>query len=135
MSIKMSRSGGLNCGDMKRESSIIFNAGMLLILLGAFIGVPYGAAAAWGDWEAVQFQTSVSFRSDKSLTTLRCPVLLTTGETGRVSLTVGNPTDRKLTRAVRIYISEGYVDNMRQFIAYSAENGHQFQSMVDSNSG
>ncbi|HID84512.1 MAG TPA: hypothetical protein EYP54_05330, partial [Anaerolineales bacterium] len=72
--------------------------------------------AAWGDWEALQFDTMVAFRSEKTLPTLRCPVLMTTGESGTVSVVIRNPTDREITRTVRVHISTGDILAMREFI-------------------
>lgn len=91
-------------------------AGLILLFLGVLLGALYVGAAAWGDWEALQFDTLVAFRSEKGLSTLRCPVLMTTGETGTVHVTVRNPTDRQITRTVRAYISAGDVMAKREFM-------------------
>ncbi len=90
-------------------------AGLLLLFVGAFLGALYAGAAAWGDWEALQFDVDTALRSERSLSTLRCPVLMTTGEIGTVGVVVKNPTSHTITRTVRIHISQGDVLAMREF--------------------
>ncbi len=89
--------------------------GLLLLSLGALFGTLYAGVAIWGNWEAFQFDIDAAFRSDRTLSTLRCPVLMTTGESGVVSVVIENPTDANLTRRVRVHISEGDILAMREF--------------------
>lgn len=90
--------------------------GLILLYLGILLGAVYAAVAAWGDWEALQFGTMVAFRSEDTLSTLRCPVLMTTGESAPISVLVKNPLQREITRTVRVYISAGDILAKREFM-------------------
>ncbi|RME88846.1 MAG: hypothetical protein D6770_05950 [Anaerolineae bacterium] len=100
---------------MKNKHHIIRALGLILLSLGALFGTLYAGAAIWGNWEAFQFDIPAAFRSDKTLPTLRCPTLITTGENGTVSVEIKNPTNDSLRRTVRIHISEGDILAMREF--------------------
>lgn len=86
-------------------SVFIFATGVLLGLV--FIGI-----AVWGGIEAYMFDASL--RAEASLTSLKCPVMITTAETGTVQASFNNPTERVIAPAVRAHISEGHVILMRQ---------------------
>jgi hypothetical protein len=61
--------------------------------------------AIWGDLEANRFDENLSHFRDASLKTLRCPVLLTTGESGTVTAAFDNSLDRSLTLTIRTHVS------------------------------
>lgn len=86
---------------------------MLLLLLGAFLGTVYAGIAVWGDWEAFSFRMEDAIRSDKTFRGLRCPVLMTTRETEHIHAILKNPTDKQLTRAIRVLVTEGDTYNVR----------------------
>jgi hypothetical protein len=98
---------------MTKRSSRWFNLGLLLILLGALLGIVYAGIAVWGDWEAFSFRMEDAIRSDKTFRGLRCPVLMTTRETERIHAILKNPTDKELTRSIRVFITEGDAYNAR----------------------
>lgn len=86
--------------------------GVLLFALGVLAGITFSAAAVWGDLEASLFDSSGS--SEEPLRTLRCPVLITRGETGAVTAAFTNTGTRPVDRAVRVHISMGLVTMMRE---------------------
>jgi hypothetical protein len=86
--------------------------GVFIFAIGVFFGMVLLGIAVWGDLEASLFDTSM--RGDASLTTLRCPVMMTPNEIGRVSATFENTLGRPVTFTIRAHISQGYVTLMRE---------------------
>lgn len=73
--------------------------GLLVFFLGVLLGIFLTVSAAWADLEAI-FYGFDSF-GGKSLSTLHCPVFMTTTETGRVSVTLRNPEKKKIEPLLR----------------------------------
>jgi hypothetical protein len=86
--------------------------GVFIFAIGVFFGMVLLGIAVWGDLEASLFDTSM--RADASLTTLRCPVMMTRKEIGRVSATFENTLERPVTFTIRAHVSQGYVTLMRE---------------------
>jgi hypothetical protein len=86
--------------------------GAILFSVGLAIGFFIFAGAVWADFEAAMFDTAI--RGDKSLSTLRCPVVINDQETGTVSAAFHNPLDRPVQFAIRTRISQGFVTLMRE---------------------
>ncbi len=97
---------------MKVQSKALGILGILLFALGLLAGMALAAGAVWGDLEASLFHSAR--RGDASLRGLRCPVILTTAETGAIRATLTNPLDRAATFNLRTYISEGFVSLFRE---------------------
>ena len=66
----------------------------------------------WGDLEASLFTSGL--RPDESLSTLRCPVIITASETGTITAELNNPTEKHLERYLIANISEGYASLVRE---------------------
>lgn len=86
--------------------------GTLLFVLGVLAGLAFNAATVWADLEASMFDASL--KADESIDRISCPLIITPGETGVVTVSVKNTADRLVTTAVRAHISEGFVSLMRQ---------------------
>jgi hypothetical protein len=86
--------------------------GVALFAVGFLLGIALAAGAVWGDLEASLFDRSM--KADATLTTMRCPLLITTDEEGTVSVQVKNPTDREHERYIRTHISDGYLTLIRK---------------------
>ncbi|MBX3000948.1 MAG: hypothetical protein KF893_20670 [Caldilineaceae bacterium] len=84
----------------------------LLYTVGMIALLALGAVAIWGDLEASLFD--VSIRPERSLRSLRCPVLITRQETGQISASFENTGQRPVNRAIRAHISEGFVTLYRE---------------------
>lgn len=97
---------------MKKRKRLLGTVGVFVFAVGAVLGIAFYGAAAWGDLEAFLFDVSVD--SDAALGSLRCPVVITSTESGRLSATFQNPTERPIKPSVRTHISEGFVTLMRR---------------------
>ncbi|MFN2143990.1 MAG: hypothetical protein ACK2T7_01495 [Anaerolineales bacterium] len=86
--------------------------GVRTFMIGALIGYLLFMAAFIQDTEAIVFSAMVS--GDDTLRTVRCPELITRGETGVIEVTVTNHSDKRLYRYVRTYVSEGYLTLKRE---------------------
>ena len=78
-------------------------ASIVIYILGAAIGFTLVLLSTWAGVEA-QFY-GFSRRANTPLTGFHCPIFLTPGETGKVSLRVSNPTSGPLSPNVRADIS------------------------------
>ena len=94
----------------KKVRSIGFGLFIVGTILLAFIG----AVSVWGDLEATVFNAAIT-RRDR-LTTLKCPAVITTNETGIVTASFYNPDDKSLDMETRTYVTDGYVVLMREII-------------------
>jgi hypothetical protein len=90
---------------MRILSVVLFSIGLLL-------GVAFVGAAVWADLEASLFDPPVGV--DEPLKTLRCPVIITTQESGTVTATFSNPSTRSVPRTVRAHISYGFATLTRE---------------------
>jgi hypothetical protein len=86
--------------------------GIILYSLGILMTLALGAIAVWGDLEASLFD--VSIRSERSLRSLNCPVLITSREKGEISASFENTSQRPVNRAIRAHISQGFVTLFRE---------------------
>src|SRR5215207_1474557 len=76
---------------------------ILLFAIGVLLGLIIATLATWPDFEASSYQFARN--TNTPLNGFRCPVILNRNETGTVSLTVSNTTDRLLTPSVKTQIS------------------------------
>jgi hypothetical protein len=86
-------------------SLILFFTGFILIMIVAGIAI-------WADLEASLFESSQF--AEEQLRTLRCPILITTGEEALVRASFTNPTDRPLILLVQIRTSRGFISLSRE---------------------
>lgn len=85
---------------------------MLLFAASALVALLLFAVAVLSDLEGATFDPAI--RGSASLKSLRCPVFLSTSESGTVRATFQNPLDRPLQYFVRVHVSEGFVTLYRQ---------------------
>lgn len=85
---------------------------VILFALGLVLGMALTGIIVWGDMEATVFDAAIS--PEATLTTLRCPILITSAETSTVSASFHNPADRQVTFLVQAHISQGFVTLMRE---------------------
>jgi hypothetical protein len=97
---------------MRKRERLLGTLGVLIYAVGVVLGIAFYGGAAWGDLEAFLFDTSVD--ADGSLGSLSCPVVITSTESGILSATFTNPTERPIKPTVRTHISEGFVTLMRR---------------------
>lgn len=76
---------------------------ILIFAIGVLIGLTLATLATWPDFEASSYDFARN--TNTPLNGLRCPILLNRNETGTVSLTVSNTTDKLLTPSVKTQIS------------------------------
>jgi hypothetical protein len=78
---------------------------LLILIVGVLIGTALVGVATWGDLETVLFFPPTG--ADKHLTNLQCPILISTNETGMVSVNLKNPSTYTVNPIVRATISQG----------------------------
>jgi len=74
---------------MNSKNKTIGILGVLIFSVGVLLGMALLAIVVWGDFESNMFDPSI--KQDASLTTLRCPVMMTKPETATVTATFTNP--------------------------------------------
>lgn len=95
---------------MKLNSQRIFS--LVLYGAGVLIGIVFFGLATWGDLEASLFSSGIT--ADDNLSTMTCPIVMTTSETGQVKAVIENKLDRTINAAVRSQISFGLVTFKRE---------------------
>ncbi|MFO3797226.1 MAG: hypothetical protein ACK8QZ_08090, partial [Anaerolineales bacterium] len=85
---------------------------LVLFSIGVLLGMLVAGGAIWGDLEASLFGIAAS--GGELLPGLKCPVVITTAESGVVRLSLKNPLERATEFVVRAYISSGFVTLMRE---------------------
>lgn len=88
------------------------NLSVLLFSVGFLIGLALAAFTVWADLEAALFDSTIV--ADAPIRGFRCPLVITTSETGIVSATFPNPAERSVEFNIRARISSGYVTLMRE---------------------
>jgi len=73
--------------------------GAIVFFVGILLGMALAGSAAWADFEA-QFY-GFDHMGREPIRTLRCPVLMTASETGRISASFANGTQRPIQQMVR----------------------------------
>lgn len=86
-------------GNKKPSSTL----SILIFAIGVLIGLTLATLGTWTDFEASSYDFARN--TNTPLNGLRCPILLNRNETGTVSLTVSNTTDKLLTPSVKTQIS------------------------------
>jgi len=86
---------------MKRKLSLILFWG------GFLIGLTLVVTAVWADLEAALFDPSIS--AQERLNSLRCPLIMTSGETRQVSASFTNDRDKPRNVSVRAHFTTGVV--------------------------
>ena len=99
---------------MRTRTKILRIAGLVLFSFGVIVGMALIAITIWTDLEASFFDSVMGSRGDEPLKTLRCPILMTTSETGRISATFENTADKPIELRLRAHVTDGFVTLMRE---------------------
>lgn len=86
---------------------MLLTISVVLYSLGCLIGIILYGGTVWGDYEASLFAPTLI--AEKSLTTLRCPVMMAPSETATVKAAFTNSLDRTSRLFIKTHISAGYV--------------------------
>lgn len=89
--------------------------GIISLVVGVFLIVFPGIISIWGDFEALSFNSTI--RTDKTLSTLKCPVVITSKQNSTVSASFYNLADKSVDMEIRTYVTDGYVILMKQYIS------------------
>ena len=97
---------------MRKKQKILTIVGGTFFGIGIILGFILASIMVWGDLEASLFTSGN--RADKSLATLKCPIVITSSETGYITAELNNPTTKPLERYLIANISEGYASLVRE---------------------
>ena len=99
---------------MTTRNKFFRRLGVILFAIGVLLGMALIGITIWTDMEASFFDSVMGSRADESLKTLRCPVLMTTSETGRIRATFENIADKPIELRIRAHVTDGFVTLMRE---------------------
>jgi hypothetical protein len=85
---------------MKPARKSVFVPGGLLFFAGVLLGLALSGWSLWGEVEA----TLLVFRTGERVISLRCPLMLASNETGRVSAYFDNPTREEINPTIQAVI-------------------------------
>lgn len=94
------------------ESKIPRTLGLIFLITGTCLLAFLGILSIWGDIEAFVFNAAI--KSNKSLSTLSCPSIITPKDNAVVSAKIQNSSDRELQMLIRTNISDGFVILMKE---------------------
>ena len=97
---------------MSKKQKTLKKVGGLFLSIGIILGFILTSIMVWGDLEASLFTSGI--RADKSLSTLKCPIVITASETGNITAELNNPTQKTIERYLIANISEGYASLVRE---------------------
>lgn len=99
---------------MTTRNKVFRTSGVILFSVGVLLGMTLIAVTIWTDLEASFFDSAIASRGDEPLKTLRCPILMTTWETGTISATFENPSEKPMELMLRAHVTDGFVTLMRE---------------------
>ncbi len=122
---------------MKRKIRAHQVIGAIVYILGFLLGLAFSAVAVLSDLEGASFwglQEAAMFPSDNPvdgrLNQLRCPIILTSQETGTISTSVTNPHDVPITQIIQADISDPtdlfHIKQDRQKIVIESNSKKEF---------
>jgi hypothetical protein len=91
---------------------------IILLAIGMLVGTALVGIATWGDLETVLLFPPPT--ADKELPNLRCPILISSNETGTVYVNYSNPSSYTTTPYVVITISQGSTIILDDFTSHPA---------------
>jgi hypothetical protein len=89
---------------MQRKKKILRTLGVIFFAAGILVGMVTFILMSWAYFEAYFFFGTTA-PADKPLTTLRCPLLMTTSDTGEVTIRLTNNTSKDLSPSISTDIS------------------------------
>ena len=96
--------------SMKKQTQKI--SAIILIVIGVIFFILIGGLSIWADLEASLFNSAK--RSREPLPSLNCPSIISSDETGVVSASFSNPSDRIINPKIQTFISDGFVILMQE---------------------
>ena len=86
--------------------------GTIFVITGTLLSLFLLVVTVWGDLESALFASTLD--AEKSLSSLNCPILMSSNEVGKVTATFKNLVDRDWDRFTRVYISDGFITLRRE---------------------
>ena len=102
--------GSVKPGRGRRVTTRI--AAALLFIAGVLVGTVFFAVATWADFEASLFNPGISGAT--TLATMRCPVVVTSGQTATVTASFHNPGPNATSPTVRLITSLASIISLEQ---------------------
>ena len=97
---------------MKIKGKTLARISFIIFFIGFIGGMIILGVSIMGDFEALMFKPAVDGKT--LLTTLKCPVMMASSETGTITATLSNPTDSRISPSVWTHISAGFVTLVRE---------------------
>jgi hypothetical protein len=97
---------------MKGKFKFIQLLGTFLFSIGIALGLFLLGIMVWGDLEASLFASEMN--AQKSIGRLHCPIILSSYETGEITATFKNPTDKDWERFITVDVSQGFITLKRE---------------------
>lgn len=98
---------------MRLRRRLVGPLAIVIFSLGLLLGTALFGGLVWADFESILLDPV--WRRPTPLRSLRCPVMITTSETGVASAVVSNPLDRPTERYLRVFMSSGSMLLTREF--------------------
>lgn len=97
---------------MKKAHKFLSVLSLILFILGIILSVLFIGVASWGGMEGLFFNHDPN--NGRTLTSLRCPLLISSQETARISATITNSSSYTVIPRISARISDGYFTVYRE---------------------
>lgn len=92
---------------MKKNTKLINSLSVILVSFGVLLGMTIMVLAVWADFEASFYKPALSGKKNKK--TISCPVFITEYQKLKISATITNPIDVKVSPTVWTFTTEGSI--------------------------
>lgn len=96
---------------MKPGKKILLIFSVVIYSCGVILGMAITGLTMWGDLEASLYDSFINYEGRQRLS---CPVMISSSETGTVSTTTKNPSDKPIKSRVVLRTTEGFISMMRE---------------------
>jgi hypothetical protein len=107
---------GVESKTMEDNAKLWKWTGVALLIVGLTVALVFQTVFTWGVIESTRFDQGdpALFVNSENLSSLQCPLIVTSGEVGVVSATFNNPDELDRVRIVRANISDGFISTRQE---------------------
>jgi hypothetical protein len=100
---------------MSSNTNTFRNLGYILFAIGIIMGLVLQGGALWADFEAGMFDVTLPANwADTELTTVSCPIVISSQEVGTVTASFTNDTEKDINLRIRVHVTDGLVTLLRE---------------------
>jgi len=100
---------------MSSNTNTYRKLGFILYAIGIILGLILQGGAIWADFEASLFDVTLPANwADTELHTATCPLVIGSQETGKITASFTNDTEKDVNLRIRVHVTDGLVTLLRE---------------------